>query len=145
MGEAGAGHALAQATFLKERSFQVAKLLDLLDQANRGSGSRKPVLSVGRDGITLREYRHRLYEVASCATVTVIDRTGKRLGTMYLARVPEHGQGRMSDQLTALIEALCASLDGDGKPTATTVKSVSDIVSALAQGVRGASRVGEKM
>jgi tryptophan synthase alpha chain len=46
---------------------------------------------------------------------------------------------------SALIEALCASLDGDGKPTATTVKSVSDIVSALAQGVRGAHRVGEKI
>ncbi len=46
---------------------------------------------------------------------------------------------------SALIEALCASLDADGKPTATTVKSVSDIVSALAQGVRGARRVGEKI
>jgi tryptophan synthase alpha chain len=46
---------------------------------------------------------------------------------------------------SALIEALCASLDGDGKPTATTVKSISDIVSALAQGVRGARRVGEKI
>jgi hypothetical protein len=94
------------------QQFQVAKLLDLLDQANRGSGSRKPVLSVGRDGITLREYRHRLYEVASCATVTVIDRTGKRLGTVYLAFVPEHGQGRMSDQLTALIEALLRGWNG---------------------------------
>jgi tryptophan synthase alpha chain len=46
---------------------------------------------------------------------------------------------------SALIEALCASLDGSGKPTATTVKSVSDIVSALAQGVRGARHVGEKI
>jgi tryptophan synthase alpha chain len=46
---------------------------------------------------------------------------------------------------SALIEALCASLDGDGKPTAKTVKSVSDIVRALAQGMRGARRVGEKI
>jgi hypothetical protein len=94
------------------QQFQVAKLLDLLDRANRGSGGRKPALSVGRDGITLREYRHRLYEVASCATVTVIDRTGKRLGTVYLALGPEHGQGRMSDQLTALIEAVLRGWNG---------------------------------
>ncbi|AWM36936.1 hypothetical protein GobsT_51890 [Gemmata obscuriglobus] len=72
---------------------QVAKRLDLLDRANRGGGSRKAALSVGRDGITLREYRHRLYEVAACATVTVIDRAGKRLGTVYLGCVPEHGPG----------------------------------------------------
>lgn len=91
---------------------QVAKLLELLDRAHRGSGSRKPVLSVGRDGITLREYRHRLYEVASCATVTVLDRAGKRLGSVYLAFVPEHGQGRMSDQLTALIEAVLGAWTG---------------------------------
>jgi hypothetical protein len=86
--------------------FQVRRLVELLSDADRRRGNRKPVLAVGRDGITLREYRHRLYEVASCATVTVFDRTGKRLGTVYLALVPEHGQGRMSDQLTALIEAV---------------------------------------
>jgi hypothetical protein len=94
------------------QELQVARLLDLLDRAHRGSGGRKPVLSVGRDGITLREYRHRLYEVASCATVTVLDRAGKRLGTVYLAFVPEHGQGQMSDQLTALIEAVLRAWPG---------------------------------
>lgn len=91
---------------------QAAKLLDLLGRADSGSGSRKPVLAVGRDGITLREYRHRLYEVASCATVTVLDRAGNRLGTVYLALVPEHGQGRMSDRLTALIEAVLRGWSG---------------------------------
>jgi tryptophan synthase alpha chain len=46
---------------------------------------------------------------------------------------------------SALVDAIRASLDGNGKSTATTVKSVSDIVSALAQGVRGARSVGEKI
>ncbi len=46
---------------------------------------------------------------------------------------------------SVLVEAVRTSLDGNGKPTAATVKSVSDIVSALAQGVRGARRVGEKI
>ncbi len=45
---------------------------------------------------------------------------------------------------SALVDAIRTSLDGNGKPTTTTVKSVSDIVSALAQGVRSARRVGEK-
>ena len=39
---------------------------------------------------------------------------------------------------SALVEAIRTSLDSNGKPTAATVKSVSDIVSALAEGVRGA-------
>jgi hypothetical protein len=94
------------------QGLQVATVVDLLGRADRSSGGRKPVLSVGRDGITLREYRHRLYEVASCATVTVLDRAGNRLGTVYLGFVPEHGQGRMSDHLTALIEAVLGAWTG---------------------------------
>ena len=46
---------------------------------------------------------------------------------------------------SVLVEAVRTSLDSNGKPTAATVKSVSDIVSALALGVRGARRVGEKV
>jgi tryptophan synthase alpha chain len=39
---------------------------------------------------------------------------------------------------SALVEAIRTSLDGDGKPTGTTVKAVSDLVRSLAEGVRGA-------
>jgi tryptophan synthase alpha chain len=41
---------------------------------------------------------------------------------------------------TALVDALRASLDQDGKATARTVGAVSDLVRALADGVRGAVR-----
>ena len=92
--------------------FQVGRLLNLLDQANRSVGGRKPVLSVGRDGITLREYEHGAFEVASTATVTVIDRRGQRLGTVYLGFVPQPGQGQMSDQLTRLIKAVLSGWEG---------------------------------
>jgi hypothetical protein len=44
-------------------------------------GGATPVLAVGRDGISLREYRHRCFEVATAATLTVYDRRGRRLGT----------------------------------------------------------------
>ena len=43
---------------------------------------------------------------------------------------------------SALIDALRATLDADGKATAGSVKAVTDLVSALAQGVRASGRVG---
>jgi tryptophan synthase alpha chain len=42
---------------------------------------------------------------------------------------------------TALVEAVRTSLDQAGKATKTTVKSVADLVSSLAAGVRSARRV----
>jgi tryptophan synthase alpha chain len=42
---------------------------------------------------------------------------------------------------TALVEALRASLDADNRPTPRTVGAVTDLVAALAAGVRGAQRV----
>ena len=43
---------------------------------------------------------------------------------------------------SALIDALRATLDAGGKATAGSVKAVTDLVSALAQGVRASGRVG---
>lgn len=91
---------------------QAARLLDLLGQADASSGRTKPVLSVSRDGISLRENQYGLFEVATAATVTVSDRRGQRLGTVYLAFAPELGQGQMTDQLTALIEEVLRRWDG---------------------------------
>ena len=42
---------------------------------------------------------------------------------------------------SALVEKLNASLDRDGKATASTVKAVTDLVASLADGVRAARRV----
>jgi tryptophan synthase alpha chain len=44
---------------------------------------------------------------------------------------------------TALVDALHASLDGEGRATAKTVGAVADLASALAQGVRGAKQAAE--
>jgi hypothetical protein len=82
---------------------QVLRLLELLERAEQSRGPRRPVLSVGRDGVTLREYRFRFFEHATVGTVAVYDRTGKRLGTVYLAFAPEAGQTQMTTRLTALI------------------------------------------
>lgn len=87
----------------QSQAAQVAALLKAMEAANQSSGSRKPVLAVGRDGITLCEYRYRFWEVATAATVTVFDRAGKRLTTVYLAHPPELGQATMSKTLTDLL------------------------------------------
>ena len=50
---------------------QVDALLKALHQAADSSGSRKPVIAVGRDGITLREYKHNAFQVATAATASV--------------------------------------------------------------------------
>lgn len=85
---------------------QVEKLLHWLEQAWLGKGKHKPVLSVGRDGISFGVPIRggTIYEMASAGTVTVLDRRGKRLGTVYLAFMPESKQGTMSDQLTKLVQ-----------------------------------------
>jgi tryptophan synthase alpha chain len=44
---------------------------------------------------------------------------------------------------TALVDALCSSLDADGGATAKTVDAVADLVASLAQGVRGAKQAAE--
>jgi tryptophan synthase alpha chain len=44
---------------------------------------------------------------------------------------------------TALVDALCGSLDAEGRATAGTVAAVADLVASLAQGVRGAKQAAE--
>jgi hypothetical protein len=93
---------------------QVEKLLELLKQASASTGKHKPVLSVGRDGITLgtRCQGGSVFEVATTGTITVFDRRDRRLGTVYLAYTPEFGQKTMSTALTRLLEEVLRRWDG---------------------------------
>jgi hypothetical protein len=86
--------------------FQVRRILELLEKAEQSRGRCRPVLSVGRDGVTLREYRYRFFEHATVGTVTVYDRSGKRLGTVYLAFAPQLGQAQMTARLTTLLREI---------------------------------------
>ena len=85
---------------------QAERVLAWLAQAQASRGRHRPVLSVGRDGITLglRVKKGTVYEVASTATLSVYDRKGRRVGTVYLAYPPEAGQATMGKQLTALVQ-----------------------------------------
>jgi len=95
---------------------QVAKLLRLLEQADHSRGSRKPVLAVGRDGIMLPIRKESCFREGAVATVSVHDRAGKRLGTVYLGRMPEPLQPILSSQLTALLRDLLERWSGGGNP-----------------------------
>jgi hypothetical protein len=94
------------------RPFQASKVLAWLKEAFDGKGRQRPVLSVGRDGITLGMQPGDSFEVATTATVSVYDRRGKRLGTVYLAQPPEAGQHTMSEELTALLTEILERWEG---------------------------------
>jgi tryptophan synthase alpha chain len=55
--------------------------------------------------------------------------------------IAQHADGAVVG--TALVEALCGSLDAEGHATAKTVDAVADLVAALAQGVRRAKQAAE--
>ena len=80
---------------------QVEQLLEMLKKADKSRGKHAVTLSVGRDGVIIP--MRPCWEEASTATVSVLDRRGKRLGTVYLGRMPQLGQGTMTAQLLALL------------------------------------------
>jgi hypothetical protein len=92
---------------------QVARVLELLGQALASRGRHRPVLAVGRDGVHVPIRGHH-YQEGSTATVSVLDRRGRRLGTVYLGQMPEAGQGLLSAQLTALVEQVLTAWQAQG-------------------------------
>jgi hypothetical protein len=56
--------------------------------------------------------RHGAYREGATATLSVYNRRGQRLGTVYLGRMPEPGQGTLSDQLTRLITEVLSQWTG---------------------------------
>jgi hypothetical protein len=93
---------------------QGARVLAWWEQARTSHGSRKPVRAVGRDGVFVPIRGDDSYREAATATLSVYDRAGVRLGTVYLGRMPEPGQATLSDQLTRLITAVLTQ--GSGPP-----------------------------
>jgi hypothetical protein len=106
--------AVAEALTEQRHATQVEKLLVWLRQASASSGKHKPVLSVGRDGINLgvRLKGGNVFEVATTGTVSISDRRGRRLGTVYLAYTPEPGQGMMSRERTRLLREVLQQWEG---------------------------------
>lgn len=91
---------------------QIDKLLRDLATAAKRRGRFRPALVVGRDGIHLPMRGRQPYKEGATATVSVYDRRGKRVGTVYLGRMPQPGQSTLSEQLTALIEGVLRRWQG---------------------------------
>jgi len=92
---------------------QVAQVVHWLDQARTSTGRYRPTLSVGRDGIFV-PLCHKVWQEGATATVSVLDRRGKRLGTVYLGHMPEAGQGTLTTQLNALLKDILSQVDSQG-------------------------------
>jgi hypothetical protein len=87
-------------------------LLGWLAQASQSKGRRRVTLAVGRDGIMLPIRHEKHCKEGSVATVSVYDRRGRRLGTLYLAEMPEPFQVELSAELTALLRGVLSVWEG---------------------------------
>lgn len=97
---------VAQGLEQQRLAVQIDKIVRCLAQASKGRGRFRPALVVGRDGIHLPMRGRQPYKEGSTATLSVYNRRGKRVGTVYLGQMPEPGQTTLSQQLTALIEGV---------------------------------------
>lgn len=94
----------------RREAAQVEQLLGWLEQARASTGRFRPTLSVGRDGIFVR-LLHGVWQEGATATISVLDRQGKRLGTVYLGQMPESGQATLTEQLSAVLKAVLSQVD----------------------------------
>jgi hypothetical protein len=92
---------------------QVDHVVNWLEQARASKGRFRPTLSVGRDGIFVPLLRGVAQEGAT-TTISVFDRRGKRLGTIYLGHMPESGHGTLTAQLSALLRDILNRVDSQG-------------------------------
>jgi hypothetical protein len=98
------------APYLREAQQQA--LLRCLAQAQQSRGRRRVVLAVGRDGIMLPMRNEEQYKEGGVATLSVYDRRGRRLCTLYLGEMPEAKQVTLSAELTALLRGVLAGCEG---------------------------------
>ena len=89
---------------------QVEQVLGWIEQARTAKGRFQPTLSVGRDGIFV-PLRGGVAQEGATATVSVLDRRGKRVGTVYLGLMPESGQATLTDQLSGLLQAILSRVE----------------------------------
>jgi hypothetical protein len=84
---------------------RVQRVIELLTTAEQSAGKHRPTLVVGRDGVMV-PIRGQGYQEAATGTVSVHDRRGRRVGTVYFGQMPESGQLRMTAQMNAALTAI---------------------------------------
>jgi hypothetical protein len=91
---------------------QLNQVLAWLEKAKRSRGKHPITLAAGRDGIFIPIRKEEGYKEAAVATLSVHDRRGRRLGTVYLGRMPEPYQNTLSDSLTRLLSDVLRHVEG---------------------------------
>lgn len=91
---------------------QLEQVLAWLKQAQRSRGEHPITVAVGRDGIFIPIRKEDGYKEAAVATLSVFDRRGRRLGTVYLGTMPEPYQTTLSDRLTRLLGDVLRQIQG---------------------------------
>jgi hypothetical protein len=104
--------AVAEGLEQQRLTVQIDQVLRWLAVAQKSRGRHRPSLVLGRDGIHVPMRGPDPYKEASTATLTVYDKRGKRVGTVYLGRMPEPGQATLSEQLTALLNGVLQRWQG---------------------------------
>src|SRR5437763_13156048 len=94
------------------RAAQQQALLGWLRLAQQSRGRYRSALAVGRDGIMVPIRNEETCKEAAVATISVYDRRGRRLGTVYLGEMPEPLQVRLGEELTALVRGVLAGWEG---------------------------------
>jgi hypothetical protein len=94
------------------RAAQQQQLLRWLAQAHNSRGRHRFTLSVGRDGIMLPIRHEPHYKEGAVATISVLDRRGRRVGTIYLGQMPQEQQTTLSAELTALLQGVLTAWQG---------------------------------
>jgi hypothetical protein len=89
---------------------QVQQLCTMLGTAFKQSGECLPVLALGRDG-TMIPLRSGWHEAAT-ATLTVYDRAGKRVGSVYLGQMPQSMQSTLSVEIMELLNGVLKEWKG---------------------------------
>ena len=94
---------------------QVEQVMRWLQQARASHGRFQPTLAVGRDGVNV-PLRHGDWKEGATATVSVMERRGRRVGTGYLGQLPEAGQTTLTAQLTTLLQDILRQVDSQSLP-----------------------------
>ena len=102
--------ALAEELAPLRHETQLAQVLQWLDHAAKSQGKHAVTLVVGRDGVMLP--MRPFWEEAAVATLSVVDRAGQRLGTVYLGQLPEANQPTLTRDLTRLLRDVLAAWTG---------------------------------